>query len=227
MVGNGLEALKAIHKDEFDLVLMDCHMPKLDGFSATEKIRLKKTKFSKIPIIALTADVLTSTQKKCSSVGMNGFVSKPIDADALFNTIETIHAKIRDNPNGFHCIEPAPTKDPNQLIDHEILNALSALNTTGTSDFVDDLIQSFLVKTPQKFAEMKVSLDHLNLKELFSRAHSFKSVAAALGASLTANAAEKLERSSLADLMPESAQNLKELEASFERTRKEFLKLKK
>lgn len=79
---NGLEAVDALKKGTFDLVLMDCQMPVMDGYEATRQIR-KEIGLHKLPIIAMTANVLAGDKEKAYSVGMNDYITKPID-EALF-----------------------------------------------------------------------------------------------------------------------------------------------
>lgn len=80
VVENGKEALKRLADEHFDLVLMDCQMPEMDGYETTALIRspLSKTLNPGIPIIALTADVLTTTKDTCLSAGMDDYLSKPL-----------------------------------------------------------------------------------------------------------------------------------------------------
>jgi CheY-like chemotaxis protein len=80
---NGMEALERLETTEYDLVLMDCHMPGMDGFATTEAIRRTETASRHIPIIALTADALPEDEARCLAAGMDGYLSKPINRDAL------------------------------------------------------------------------------------------------------------------------------------------------
>ncbi|MCX7972955.1 MAG: PAS domain S-box protein [Candidatus Aminicenantes bacterium] len=88
-VKDGLEALEALEKSVFDLVLMDVQMPRMDGFTATREIR-KKEKNTKahIPIVAMTAHALKGDREKCLAAGMDDYVAKPLRADELLNVIE-------------------------------------------------------------------------------------------------------------------------------------------
>ncbi len=84
IVENGLLAIQAFENNDYDLILMDCHMPEKNGYEATEEIRKGKKKTGKaIPIIALTADAMKGTREKCLEVGMNEYISKPIDSEEL------------------------------------------------------------------------------------------------------------------------------------------------
>lgn len=81
---NGKEAFDQIQREDFDAVLMDCHMPVLDGFETTQKIRgLQDPKFKRLPIVALTSDTTLGDAKKCLESGMNAFLSKPVEPAQL------------------------------------------------------------------------------------------------------------------------------------------------
>jgi len=89
LVENGLQAVAAIEKDEYDLVLMDVQMPEMGGFEATAKIRQMEQKLGKhTPIIAMTAHALHGDREKCIDAGMDDYVSKPIQLKHLQATLD-------------------------------------------------------------------------------------------------------------------------------------------
>ena len=88
---NGREALNALEKQKFDVVLMDCHMPEMDGFEATICVRQREqARGGHLPIIALTADAMARDKERCLAIGMDGFVSKPLKLDELFSVVENV-----------------------------------------------------------------------------------------------------------------------------------------
>jgi PAS domain S-box-containing protein len=96
---NGAAAVDAVRREPFDLVLMDCQMPEMDGFEATREIRrlesagqLTAQNGRRLPIIALTANALTGDRERCLAAGMDNYASKPIDLKALLATIETVRS---------------------------------------------------------------------------------------------------------------------------------------
>jgi two-component system sensor histidine kinase/response regulator len=94
VAANGREALTALEKERFDVVLMDIQMPEMDGFEATATIRKREKSTGKhIPIIALTAHALKSDQERCLSAGMDAYISKPIRTNELFATIKKLLGK--------------------------------------------------------------------------------------------------------------------------------------
>jgi|GEM_PF-5519311 Signal transduction histidine kinase len=93
VVDNGAEALAALRDKEFDLVFMDCHMPEMDGYEATERIRASEAKWSNIPIVAVTASAMKEERERCLKVGMNDYVSKPLNVQAVENALNRIKVK--------------------------------------------------------------------------------------------------------------------------------------
>jgi CheY-like chemotaxis protein len=87
LVCNGREAVEAVQRKRYHLVLMDMQMPVMDGIAATEAIRALKGPDHRVPIIALTANALVGQREICLAAGMNGFLTKPIQPDALYEAI--------------------------------------------------------------------------------------------------------------------------------------------
>jgi two-component system sensor histidine kinase/response regulator len=122
VAGNGIEALAALQKESFDLVLMDVQMPGMDGLEATAVIRERERPTGRhIPIVAMTAHALKSDEERCLSAGMDAYVSKPIRINELFAKIERMLRKSNEaaashevepqkelTPGGKTLIEPAP-----------------------------------------------------------------------------------------------------------------------
>ena len=93
ITGNGAEALAAFVKERFDVILMDVHMPKMDGFQATAAIREKeKTTGSRVPIIAMTGYAMKGDRQRCIDAGMDGYICKPIRSQELYEAIESATA---------------------------------------------------------------------------------------------------------------------------------------
>jgi CheY-like chemotaxis protein len=92
---NGVEACNALERRSFDLILMDCQMPEMDGFEATRTIRSRENGGRRTPIIALTAGVLKEERDQCYQAGMDGFLSKPISNDELKAALESWLAATR------------------------------------------------------------------------------------------------------------------------------------
>ena len=97
-VDNGEDVLRQVEQSLFDAILMDVHMPTLDGLQTTKKIREnEKVKGGHIPIIALTARALEEDKGQCFKAGVDGYVSKPIDRQVLFETLKDVIQKVKNN----------------------------------------------------------------------------------------------------------------------------------
>jgi CheY-like chemotaxis protein len=87
VAGNGQEALDKLADSKFDLVFMDCQMPVMDGYTASGKIRELQGDASKLPIVAMTANAMRGDREKCIEAGMDDYLSKPVQAEAIRDAI--------------------------------------------------------------------------------------------------------------------------------------------
>jgi CheY-like chemotaxis protein len=112
VVGDGEAVLAALARANYDLILMDCQMPGVDGFEATQRIRREPSAFQKIPIVALTANAFPEDRLRCLEAGMDDYLSKPIDLKAL---AAALNRWLRERPSGAEGsrsepAEPAPVE---------------------------------------------------------------------------------------------------------------------
>jgi CheY-like chemotaxis protein len=87
LAADGREALLLMEKGVYDAVLMDCHMPEMDGFQATRELRRREPSGRRTPVIAMTAGVLDEDRERCLAAGMDDFVAKPVDLEDLRSTL--------------------------------------------------------------------------------------------------------------------------------------------
>ncbi len=98
IVNNGAEAVAASRESRFDLILMDCQMPVMDGFEATREIRrLEQSSQIRIPIVALTADAMQGTDELCRAAGMDAYLTKPLDLAKLRETLARLLEGVADD----------------------------------------------------------------------------------------------------------------------------------
>jgi CheY-like chemotaxis protein/HPt (histidine-containing phosphotransfer) domain-containing protein len=185
-VGNGVEAVRALRDETYDLVLMDCQMPEMDGYEASLRIRDPGTgvKNSAIPIIALTAHALATDRDKCIAAGMNDYLSKPIDPVRLENALSRA-------VGGREIREPAekpPTVQP-------LFNASALLARTGEDPaFMRELIAIFAQSAAENVAALKLAVDAGDDVSVRRLAHGIKGASANIAAELLTYQAEALEK---------------------------------
>jgi PAS domain S-box-containing protein len=149
IASNGKIAIEKLQAKSFDIILMDLQMPEMNGFEATEYIR--STLHSKIPIIALTADVTTVDLAKCRSVGMNDYIAKPVDERLLYNKIVGLvkkPSKIKETRN--EIIKPIEIKKI-RCVDLDYLKH----RTKSNPILMMEMISLYLKQTPPLIFAMK------------------------------------------------------------------------
>jgi PAS domain S-box-containing protein len=188
VANNGKEAV-ALLTDNLDLILMDIHMPEMDGITATKIIRMT----SNIPIIALTADAMSEDRDKCLKAGMNGFVSKPIKESELFAEINRLELN-RDRP---YLIDndlknESVTHQLNRVYPHLILDkdeVMERLN--GDEELFREIFDAFLIDAQNLIDSLKVSQgDPVKIKSI---AHALKGASAGIGATRLREKAQSLQ----------------------------------
>ena len=196
---NGKQVLAALDKNPlYNLVFMDCHMPELDGFETTHRIRSNiKAAYNKIPIVALTANLLNAAKDKCLQAGMNDFLSKPIEDQKLHEVLakfleKSDNAKVVSN-------DTHDTPKPNtefSSVDLAILEKLNALQEEGEPDIIVELIHSFLSQTPTRLNAMATALavaDEASYETIYDEAHTIKSCARTMGGKHLGELCQELE----------------------------------
>ena len=162
---NGKIAIEKLETNSYDIILMDLQMPEMNGFEATEYIR--NTMNSKIPIIALTADVTTVDFSKCKAFGMDDYISKPIDDKELFNKIVTlVKARSSIEYNDSKTNEDTLNKN-SKYTDLMYLT----LRTKSNPKLMLDMISIYLEQTPPLISIMKQSLQDKDWNTLQSVVH--------------------------------------------------------
>ncbi len=173
-VSNGKEAVEAVMRGDFDVVLMDIQMPEIDGYKATEQIRSLKNSKKNIPIIALTAHALIGDREKCLNAGMTDYIAKPVLGQELIKKIDSLF-KI----NVSNTIEATiPEVKNNSLIDKERLQKVSL----GDFEFEKDLLESYLYDVEQKVKLLNELLVKRELGRIIELAHSIKGASYSVGA---------------------------------------------
>lgn len=190
---NGAEAIRILGERDFDLVFMDMHMPIMDGIKATEEIR-KNSKYENLPIVAMTANAMQSDKNLCFEVGMNDYVSKPIDIEQLLNCLRRWL-----KPNN-SIIEKEESKETEKETDISFLNNIDELNIESSLKRIMNnknlylkMIDMFVEDGEQIAAEITKAMNSGDLKTAIRSAHTAKGILAYIGANNLQEQARNIE----------------------------------
>ena len=186
-VNDGQAAVEAWEKGLYDLILMDCQMPVLDGYEATREIRRREQGGHHIPIVALTAHAMAGAELECRAAGMDDYLTKPIDRDALDACIDR-HL----SPQGT-LAETNPTAVEKNIGDEPVDLAALRILTEGDEEFERDLVGSFTSNCTAVLADMEHAMRSGDFKAVQRTAHILKGAGASMQASAVSVAAAHLE----------------------------------
>ncbi|MBW1931792.1 MAG: response regulator [Deltaproteobacteria bacterium] len=196
---NGREAVEAISRTAFDLVLMDCHMPEMNGFAAAAKIREHEQagdNGQRVPIIALTADVQKGVQDQCRAAGMDDYLGKPFNQDQLQAVLlrwldrhgEFDRAKAMEHSAGLD-----KHKETEPLLEQHALDKIRALQRPDKPNILGKIIRLYLENSSGLITSVRKSVKQGDGVALCDAAHSLKSSSANLGAIQLAAVCKELE----------------------------------
>jgi two-component system, sensor histidine kinase len=197
---NGEEAVRAASMRSFDLVLMDLHMPVLDGLGATRAIRsLPDASISTLPIVALTADALDETRERCLVAGMNDFLTKPVSPQKLATSLRRLFGSAtssetppRDGTEAAPLAKASHSAPAGQALVDEgaVAMSLQALSL----EKMGAMMESFLAQGPETVQRLRAAIRDAQPLELRVNAHAAKGAALNLGLSGLAATAEALQQ---------------------------------
>jgi PAS domain S-box-containing protein len=185
VAGNGKQALAALQGQAFDVVLMDVQMPEMDGFEATAAIRAReKTTGGHVPIVAMTAHAMKGDRERCLQVGMDGYISKPLQPSELFEAVEGLAAAAAASGRS---VMPAGSAGP--VFDVEF--ALRAVG--GDRELLKEIIDVYFVECPRWMAEIGAAVARGEAATLRRMAHTLKGTVSGFGAAEACALAQRLE----------------------------------
>jgi signal transduction histidine kinase/CheY-like chemotaxis protein len=221
VVNNGKEAIEEWERGNFDLILMDVQMPEMDGLEATRIIREReKEKGTHIPIVAMTAHAMKGDRERCLNAGMDAYVSKPIKAKELLDTIEGLVLKEE---------EPVEKKEEPGKEDAVFDRKQALARVEGDMELMREIIGLFLDEYGNLMEEIRDSIKAGDAKKLERAAHTLKGMVGNFGAERAQKAALKLEKIGREGGLDGAEEAFHELEREVERLKKaldEFLKEK-
>jgi CheY-like chemotaxis protein/HPt (histidine-containing phosphotransfer) domain-containing protein len=197
VVGTGVEALEALDRKKYDVVLMDVQMPGIDGLEATRRIRQRRP-HGPPRIVAMTANALQEDREACFAAGMDDYLAKPIRIEQLAEALEWRRP-------GAAAAEETPALDRGTL--HELRAQF------GDEATVDELIETFLRDAPQLIAALRAD----GPEEVRRAAHTLKTNARTLGAGELGRLSEELEELARADALNRDGERVARVEAEYAR----------
>jgi CheY-like chemotaxis protein len=184
---DGREAVAAVEREAFDVILMDVQMPELDGLEATALIRKAEAGTGRhVPIVALTAHAMREDRERCLNAGMDEYLAKPFKAGDLFDTIE----RLLPVPPSPTIATPQPPDTPAMIYDRSELLA----RVDADVELRNELLALFLADCPRFVTEIGRSVEQRCASDLSKAAHTFKGALSAVAANRAAAAADRLDR---------------------------------
>ena len=199
-VSDGQQALERLVTDRFDVVLMDCQMPLMDGFSATIELRRREGAGVHTPVIALTADATSEGRAACLAAGMDDYLAKPFSRAALHAVLlRWLGSSSAQQPSSLRVGPAAPstgaaaTPPPTDLLDRTTLNALRALPRKGAKDMLSHIAERYLADSRDLVASIERAIDDGEAADLARAAHAWRSHNGNVGANALAQLCRELE----------------------------------
>jgi PAS domain S-box-containing protein len=216
-VTNGAEAVDAVERGDFNLVLMDCAMPVMDGYEATHQIRLSI--YPRIPIIALTASAMAPDRERCLSEGMDDYLAKPVELPQLAGVLAkwiTV-SSLRHSEGDPAQTRPEPASEPAHVV-FDVDSLLRRL--MGDRDLAGAVLNGFIQDAPSQLDNLRVRLDEFDAPGMRLQAHTLKGSAATVGAEALRWVALALETAATDGRLDDCRDLLPEATNEFDRFRR-------
>ena len=208
IANHGAEAVARLQVADFDLVLMDCQMPVMDGYAATAAIRALPER-ADVPIVALTANALQGDEARCRAAGMNGFLAKPYTLSALQATLirwlpqlgagapaqaGATAAAARTAKDRPPADDESAAGEAGPALNEATLRTLRELDDTGGDGLLRELLRSFVESAPRQLAQVEAAVLAADANAVARTAHAMKSSCGNLGADALSRHYRQLER---------------------------------
>lgn len=233
LAGNGVEALKLLKKGDYQLVLMDCQMPEMDGYQATAEIRRREMAegLTRLPVIALTANAMAEDRQRCLQAGMDDYLAKPFNQLQIQQILKrwlpqtgiTTAASVDIKADTSASDDTAISID-NTAIDEHVISQLIDMDIDGT--FLHKMIDAYLEKSPDDLEHLSHALAEHDAERLRVAAHSFKSSSYNLGALTLAALCKTLEHVGRDGALAQAPVLLQEIENEYLRAKQVLITIR-
>jgi CheY-like chemotaxis protein len=202
-VANGLEVLQALHRQSYDVVLMDVQMPEMDGLTATQQICQEFPLSARPRIIAMTANAMQGDRETCLAAGMDDYMSKPIHVDVLKQVLSQCQPPTTEQP----------TEQP--VLDPDVMQTLQEM----AGDELSEVINCYLQEAPELLDSIQDAVKQNDADLLYHKAHSLKSSSQALGVQNLAQLCQQLEALGRAGTIDEAEPLVSQAITEYERVK--------
>ena len=217
-VVNGREALEAMTRTPYDLVLMDCRMPEMDGYEATRQIRRHEGSARHTKIVAMTAHALAEDSKKCLAAGMDDYITKPVRLETLAGAIRRALSAPVDPSAALPDPATAPASNGSVAFgEAPAIDAAAMASLHAKGDLLKRLIKIFNQEVPEQLEQIARSLTQHDTANAALIAHNLKGTAATFGAARMREFASEIERTADAGETERAAAGLERLRDECER----------
>jgi CheY-like chemotaxis protein/HPt (histidine-containing phosphotransfer) domain-containing protein len=199
IANNGQEAVAMASNQRYDIILMDCQMPVMDGYQATAEIRQQAPAANRrLPIVALTANAMEGDRTQCLAAGMDDYLAKPYTREQLLQVLSRWLAPVPGShdptqPPLTTKVETALEALPLAAIDRQVLDQLRELDPTGGQTLVRQILQVYLDTSGNYLAQMEQAIAANDADGLRRAAHSLKSSSANVGAKALSEVFKRME----------------------------------
>lgn len=216
---NGQEALARLEREAFDAVLMDCEMPVMDGFSATSGLRRRESPGEHVPVIALTADATAEGRAACAAAGMDDYLAKPFNREALRSVLGRW---LPQAPAGTEA--PSAPADPaaELLLDRATLEALRTLPPRGSEPILDRVAGAYAADSERLLGALAQAIEAGERGALARAAHAWRSCNGNVGALALVEVCRELERCARSGDLPGARELLAMARGLYERVSAEL-----
>jgi two-component system sensor histidine kinase/response regulator len=189
---DGREALQALEREYFDVVLMDLHMPDMDGYEATLAIRQREKKLGgHVPIIAMTANAMAGDRKKCLDAGMDDYLTKPVRYRELIGAVEQVGKRGQDGSP--RAVRGARTVREEDDSPGEIFDAKHFEKQNIDGDLMREMIDMFDEECGELLLQIEEAIERGDTEALHHRAHSLKGMLGNYSSRRTVKEAGKID----------------------------------
>jgi len=210
VANNGIETMQHWHTGQFDAILMDVDMPEMNGYEATRRIREEEqASDAHIPIVAMTAHAMQGVHEECLCCGMDGYLSKPIDIEALWRELDGVAQCIKGDTE-------KKVMPPVHLAVADLSKARQAMD--DNRELFEEIVRLFLADTPPHMQRIKVALTQGDANAVLYSAHSLKGMVSIFVAERTMQAiaivVQQVGQHGLVEAVMELDASLSELQAT-------------